>query len=80
MKLPLPAFAKSFSDRRNWPAGVDLTIFAVVIAAFYAFTGLMHYWWSAAVPNVEISHSARLSARLRSSIRWFACSRLMRSA
>ena len=58
MKLPLASFAKSFSDRRSWPEAVDLTIFAAVIAAFYAFIGLMHYWWSAAVPNVEISHSA----------------------
>ena len=31
MKLPFPAFGRSFSDRRNWPAAVDLAIFAVVI-------------------------------------------------
>ncbi len=59
MRVPLPALARSFSERRNWPAAVDLAIFAAVIAAFYAFIGLMHYWWGAAVPSVEISHSAR---------------------
>ena len=34
MKLELPVLSRSFSVRRNWPAAVDLTIFAVVIAAF----------------------------------------------
>ena len=58
MKLPFPAFGRSFSDRRNWPAAVDLAIFAVVIASFYGFVQLAHYWWGAAVPSVNISHSA----------------------
>jgi len=57
VKLPLPAFSKSFPIRHNWPGVVDLAIFAVVIAAIYGFTGLARYWWGAAVPSVEISHS-----------------------
>ncbi len=59
MRLPLPAFARSLPDRRNWPGLVDLAIFAAVIAGIYGFTGLARYWWGAAVPSVEISHSAR---------------------
>ena len=58
MKLQLPAFAASFSDRRNWPALVDFAIFGAVIAGFYGVVQLAHYWASAAVPSVNISHSA----------------------
>ena len=58
MKLQLPAFAGSFSDRRKWPALVDFAIFGTVIAGFYGVVQLARYWASAAVPSVDISHSA----------------------
>ena len=69
MRDRLAVLASSISSRRTisgrsiisrrgaWPLAIDLALFGVVLASFYAIMALARYWWGAAIPEVAISRS-----------------------
>ncbi len=54
---PFPVLSGSVIRERTWPVLLDLGVFAAVIAVFYGMLAIAQYWFSAATPATEISHS-----------------------
>jgi len=52
-------FAQSTVRHRTWPLVVDFTVFAGVIAIFYAFSIITRYWFTAPVAEAVIERSPR---------------------
>ena len=56
MKTPYP-FSRALVAERTWPFFLDLTVAAGLLAGFYAILWVAKFWFSGAVPEVEIYRS-----------------------
>lgn len=54
---PRPSLSRAFVLERTWPVFLDLTVAAGLLAGFYAILWIARFWFSAAVPEVEIYRS-----------------------
>jgi NitT/TauT family transport system permease protein len=52
-------FAQSTVRSRTWPLLVDVAVFAMVVAIFYLFSVVAHYWFTAPVAEAYIERSPR---------------------
>src|SRR6202012_2723468 len=50
-------FARYLVLERTWPFFLDLTVAAALLAGFYAILWIAKFWFSGAVPEVEIDRS-----------------------
>jgi NitT/TauT family transport system permease protein len=57
--MTIPGLDRSLIAERTWSALVDLMVFALVLAAIFGMLTIGRYWFGAATPATEISHSPR---------------------
>jgi NitT/TauT family transport system permease protein len=57
--MTIPGLSRSLIAERTWPLLVDLMVFALVLAAIFGMLTIGRYWFGAATPAADISHSPR---------------------
>lgn len=57
MKSRFATLAQSFVHRRAGPVWIDVGLFGLFTAGFYAIVALARYWWTQAAPQIQISQS-----------------------
>ncbi len=50
-------FARTLVVERSWPFILDITVAAALLAGFYAILWIAKFWFSGAIPEVEIYRS-----------------------
>jgi NitT/TauT family transport system permease protein len=54
---PRLTLSRAFVRERTWPFFIDLSVAAALLAAFYAILWVAKFWFSSAIPQVEIYRS-----------------------
>src|SRR5579871_2818268 len=57
--MTIPGLSRSLMAERTWSVLVDLTVFALILAAIFGMLTIGRYWFGAVTPAAEISHSPR---------------------
>lgn len=52
-----PRFARALVLERTWPFFIDLSVAAALLAGFWAILWIAKFWFSSAIPEVEIQRS-----------------------
>jgi NitT/TauT family transport system permease protein len=55
--MAFPQLTRPLIRERNWSLLVDLVVFAVILAAFYAVLATVRYWMGVVTPAADISRS-----------------------
>ncbi len=64
MKKAYP-LSRALVVERTWPIFLDLTVAAGLLAGFYAILWIAKFWFSGAIPEVEIYRSPCAPAAVR---------------
>ena len=54
---PRLTLSRAFVIERTWPFFIDLSVAAALLAGFYAILWVAKFWFSSAIPEVEIHRS-----------------------
>ena len=62
---PRLTLSRAFVMERTWPFFIDLSVAAALLAGFYAILWVAKFWFSSAIPEVEIHRSPVAPAAVR---------------
>ena len=62
---PRLTLSRAFVMERTWPFFIDVSVAAALLAGFYAILWVAKFWFSSAIPEVEIYRLAGAPAAVR---------------
>ena len=71
---PRFTLSRAFVMERTWPFFIDVSVAAALLAGFYAILWVAKFWFSSAIPEVEIYRSPCAPAAVRVLFAWCAFS------